>query len=166
MSKVISIFLSLTVALFVATPSFSADPTPPPGYVPPQPNQFNSDGMLAFNPDGSPLAGFNPDGSVNRNVFFFTEDGGRYLTPAELPQVQICYAMTVHKSQGSEYENLLVILPGESSPLLTRELVYTAVTRAKKSLVIAGTSLAVLQAVNNQSVRYSGLKTLMSEYLS
>jgi exodeoxyribonuclease V alpha subunit len=105
------------------------------------------------------------DGSVNRNVFFFTEDGGRYLTSAELPQVQICYAMTVHKSQGSEYENLLVILPGESSPLLTRELVYTAVTRAKKSLVIAGTSLAVLQAVNNQSVRYSGLKTLISEYL-
>ena len=106
------------------------------------------------------------DGAIRRRVFFFTEDGGRYLTPAELPQVEICFAMTVHKSQGSEYENLLVILPGESSPLLTRELVYTAVTRAKKSLVIAGTSPAVLQAVNNQSVRYSGLKTLMSEYLS
>ena len=106
------------------------------------------------------------DGAIRRRVFFFTEDGGRYLTPAELPQVEICFAMTVHKSQGSEYENLLVILPGESSPMLTRELVYTAVTRAKKSLVISGTGLAVLQAVNNQSVRYSGLKTLMSEYLS
>ena len=106
------------------------------------------------------------DGAIGRRVFFFTEDGGRYLTPAELPQVEICFAMTVHKSQGSEYENLLVILPGESSPLLTRELVYTAVTRAKKSLVISGTGLAVLQAVNNQSVRYSGLKTLMSVYLS
>jgi exodeoxyribonuclease V alpha subunit len=106
------------------------------------------------------------DGAIRRRVFFFTEDGVRYLTPAELPQVEICFAMTVHKSQGSEYENLLVILPGESSPLLTRELVYTAVTRAKKSLVISGTGLAVLQAVNNQSVRYSGLKTLMSEYLS
>ena len=105
------------------------------------------------------------DGSVNRNVFFFTEDGGRYLTPAELPQVQICYAMTVHKSQGSEYENLLVILPGESSPLLTRELVYTAVTRAKKSLVIAGTSPALLRAVNNLSLRYSGLKTLLSDHV-
>ena len=106
------------------------------------------------------------DGAIRRRVFFFTEDGGRYLTPAELPQVEICFAMTVHKSQGSEYENLLVILPGESSPMLTRELVYTAVTRAKKSLVISGTGLAVLRAVNNQSVRYSGLKTLMSEYLS
>jgi hypothetical protein len=76
MNKVISIILSLTVALFVATPSFSADPTPPPGYVPPQPNQFNSDGMLAFTPDGRPLAGFNPDGSVNRNLVPPTDPTG------------------------------------------------------------------------------------------
>ena len=102
------------------------------------------------------------DGTINRRVFFFTEEGGRYLTPAELPQVEICYAMTVHKSQGSEYENLVVILPGEDSPLLTRELVYTAVTRAKKSLTIAGSSEAFVHSINNQSTRYSGLKTLLS----
>jgi exodeoxyribonuclease V alpha subunit len=101
-------------------------------------------------------------GADQRRVFFFTEDGGRYLTPAELPQVEICYAMTVHKSQGSEYQNLVVILPGESSPLLTRELVYTAVTRAKKSLVIVGTPLAFSQSIKNQSLRYSGLKELLS----
>jgi exodeoxyribonuclease V alpha subunit len=102
------------------------------------------------------------DGVIDRRVFFFTEDGGRYLTPAELPQVEICYAMTVHKSQGSEYEYLLVILPGESSPLLTRELVYTAVTRAKSSLIIAGTTSAFSQSIKNQSVRFSGLATLLS----
>jgi exodeoxyribonuclease V alpha subunit len=102
------------------------------------------------------------DGTVNRRVFFYTEEGGRYLTPAELPQVEICYAMTVHKSQGSEYENLVFILPGEDSPLLTRELVYTAVTRAKKSLAIAGSSEAFVHSINNQSTRYSGLKTLLS----
>ena len=102
------------------------------------------------------------DGTINRRVFFFTEEGGRYLTPAELPQVEICYAMTVHKSQGSEYENLVVILPGEDSPLLTRELVYTAVTRAKKSLTIAGSPEAFVHSINNQSKRYSGLKTLLS----
>ena len=78
------------------------------------------------------------DGTINRRVYFKTEDDGRYLTPAELPQVEVCYAMTVHKSQGSEYDNLVVILPDENSPLLTRELVYTAVTRTKKSLTIAG----------------------------
>ena len=102
------------------------------------------------------------DGTVNRRVYFFTGEGGRYLTPAELPQVEICYAMTVHKSQGSEYENLVVVLPGEDSPLLTRELVYTAVTRAKKSLAVAGSSEAFLHSINNQSTRYSGLKTLLS----
>jgi exodeoxyribonuclease V alpha subunit len=102
------------------------------------------------------------DGTVNRRVFFHTEVGGRYLTPAELPQVEICYAMTVHKSQGSEYENLVVILPGEDSPLLTRELVYTAITRAKKSITVAGTSEALLHSINNQSLRYSGLKILLS----
>ena len=102
------------------------------------------------------------DGSINRRLFFYTEEGGRYLTPAELPQVEICYAMTVHKSQGSEYENVVVILPGENSPLLTRELIYTAMTRAKKSLTLAGTSEAFFHSINNQSTRYSGLKTLLS----
>lgn len=102
------------------------------------------------------------DGTINRRVFFESEDGGRYLTPAELPQFEVCYAMTVHKSQGSEYDNLVVILPDENSPLLTRELVYTAVTRTKKSLTIAGTSNAFVQSINNQSTRYSGLKTLLS----
>ena len=102
------------------------------------------------------------DGSINRRVYFKTEDGERYLTPAELPQFEVCYAMTVHKSQGSEYDNLVVILPDENSPLLTRELVYTAVTRTKKSLTIVGTSKAFLESINNESTRYSGLKTLLS----
>jgi exodeoxyribonuclease V alpha subunit len=101
------------------------------------------------------------DGSIVRRVYFDDEDKGRYLTPAELPQFEVCYAMTVHKSQGSEYENLVVILPAENSPLLTRELVYTAVTRTKKSLTIAGSSKAFVQSIKNESIRYSGLKTLL-----
>jgi hypothetical protein len=71
MNKVISIFLSLTVAVVIAPTSYAADPTPPPfppDYVAPQPQQYNKDGMLAFRPDGSPLAGFNADGSVNTNL--------------------------------------------------------------------------------------------------
>jgi exodeoxyribonuclease V alpha subunit len=102
------------------------------------------------------------DGTINRRVYFKTEDGERYLTPAELPQFEVCYAMTVHKSQGSEYDNLVVILPDENSPLLTRELVYTAVTRTKKSLTIAGSSKAFLKSINKESTRFSGLKTLLS----
>lgn len=103
------------------------------------------------------------DGTTRIKVFFSTEDGGRYLTPSELPMVELCYAMTVHKSQGSEYENLVVILPTSNSPLSTRELVYTAVTRAKKSLVIAGTEAAFEQAINNSSRRYSGLGILLNK---
>jgi len=101
------------------------------------------------------------DGTVIRRVYFKTEDGRRYLAPAELPQFEVCYAMTVHKSQGSEYDNLVVILPAENSPLLTRELIYTAVTRTKKSLTIAGSPNAFVQSIKNESLRYSGLKRLL-----
>ena len=104
------------------------------------------------------------DGSIHRRIFFPSEDGGRYLTPAELPKVELCFAMTIHKSQGSEYKNLVVILPSESSPLLTRELVYTAVTRARKSLLIAGSSEALLRSIKNQSIRYSGLSALLAQF--
>lgn len=75
MKKLISLFLSTLIAIFIAAPSYSDNPLPP-GYVPPNPNQFNSDGMLAFTPDGRPLAGFNPDGSVNRNLVPPTDPTG------------------------------------------------------------------------------------------
>jgi len=75
MKKLISLLLSTLLAIFIAAPSYSDNPLPP-GYVPPNPNQFNSDGMLAFTPDGRPLAGFNPDGSVNRNLVPPTDPTG------------------------------------------------------------------------------------------
>ena len=69
MKKVTLIVLSLVVAVFISSPSYSDSNNPlPPGYVPPLPQQFNSDGILAFKPDGSPLAGFNADGSTNTNL--------------------------------------------------------------------------------------------------
>ena len=101
------------------------------------------------------------DGAIQLRIYFRTKEGGRYLTPAELPPIMPCYAMTVHKSQGSEYNNLVFILPNEKSPLLTRELVYTAITRAKKKVLIAGSSKAFTAAVDNKSVRHSGLRKLL-----
>lgn len=103
------------------------------------------------------------DGRIYRRIFFPSESGGRYLTQAELPKVELCFAMTIHKSQGSEYQNLVVILPSESSPLLTRELVYTAVTRAKKSILIAGSSASLVRSIEHKSTRYSGLSELLSQ---
>jgi len=65
--------------------------------------------------------------------------------------------MTVHKSQGSEYDAVTVVLPSAESPLLTRELFYTAVTRARQRVRIVGTAEAIRQAVTTAARRATGL---------
>jgi exodeoxyribonuclease V alpha subunit len=67
------------------------------------------------------------------------------------------YAVTVHKSQGSEYGTVVVVLPPPASPLATRELLYTAITRARRRVVIVGDEAAVRAAIGRPSVRMSGL---------
>jgi exodeoxyribonuclease V alpha subunit len=71
-------------------------------------------------------------------VWFRTEDGLRAFEPGLLPDHESVYAMTVHKAQGSEFEAVSLLLPGEPAPLLSRELLYTAVTRARSRLTVAG----------------------------
>ena len=65
--------------------------------------------------------------------------------------------MTIHKSQGSQFDAAAVILPDPDSRLLTRELLYTAATRARRRLILAGTAEAVIGAVNRPVARASGL---------
>jgi exodeoxyribonuclease V alpha subunit len=65
--------------------------------------------------------------------------------------------MTIHKSQGSQYETAAVLLPDPSSRVLTRELLYTAVTRARRRLILVGTEEAVRAAVGRPIARASGL---------
>lgn len=103
-----------------------------------------------------------PDEHVEPMVFFPSAEGGRYLSVAELPPIEVCFSMTIHKSQGSEYSNLVVFLPSLNSPLLTRELIYTAITRAKKTVKIAGAQQAFLQAIDTVSVRSAGISSLMT----
>ncbi len=79
------------------------------------------------------------------------------LPPTRLAAIDTVYAMTVHKSQGSQYETAAVLLPDPSSRVLTRELLYTAVTRARRELVLAGTEAAVRAAVERPIARASGL---------
>jgi exodeoxyribonuclease V alpha subunit len=79
------------------------------------------------------------------------------FAPTRLTGVETVYAMTVHKSQGSEARAVTVVLPPEESPLLTRELLYTAVTRARQSVTIIGTQDAVRAAVSRKVQRASGL---------
>ena len=65
--------------------------------------------------------------------------------------------MTVHKSQGSQFDAAAVLLPDPTSHILTRELLYTAVTRARERLILAGTEEAVRVAVSRPVARASGL---------
>jgi exodeoxyribonuclease V alpha subunit len=79
------------------------------------------------------------------------------VEPTALAEVQTAYAMTIHRSQGSQYRSVSVILPGPESPLLTRQLLYTAITRAQKQVRIVGSAEAVAAAVTRQVRRASGL---------
>ncbi|MDP2314842.1 MAG: ATP-binding domain-containing protein [Pseudomonadota bacterium] len=82
----------------------------------------------------------------------------RTFSPTRLPAHETVYAMTVHKSQGSEFDRVLLVLPDEVSPVLTRELLYTGATRAKKEVVVLGSADVVRAAVEARVERSSGLE--------
>ncbi len=80
------------------------------------------------------------------------------VRPARLGAVQTMQAMTVHRSQGSQFQRISVLLPAEGSPLLTRQLLYTAVTRAERHVRVIGSEAAVRAAVSTPITRASGLR--------
>jgi exodeoxyribonuclease V alpha subunit len=80
------------------------------------------------------------------------------FSPARLSAVETVHVMTVHKSQGSQFDTVAALLPDPDSPILTRELLYTAVTRARRRLLLAGTEEAVRAAVTRPVARSSGLR--------
>src|SRR4029079_17569688 len=89
----------------------------------------------------------------------FERGGGvAMVSPARLGAVETVYAMTIHKSQGSQFGTAAVLLPPPESPLLTRELLYTGVTRAQEQLVLAGSEEAIRAAVARPVARASGLR--------
>jgi exodeoxyribonuclease V alpha subunit len=82
----------------------------------------------------------------------------RDFMPLRLPEHETAYAMTVHKSQGSEFERVLLVLPGEDSAVLTRELVYTGLTRASKEVELWSDKGIFVTAVRRKISRRSGLR--------
>lgn len=80
------------------------------------------------------------------------------LPPGRLPDVQTVHAMTVHRGQGSQFARVTVVLPPAESPLLTRELLYTAITRARTVVRVIGSEAAVRAAVTRPANRASGLR--------
>ena len=88
----------------------------------------------------------------------------RWVLPSRLDTVETVWAMTVHKSQGSEFAHVMLVLPDTPSPVLTRELIYTGVTRAKKRLTLLLASQSVLlQATAARVLRSGGLSELTQE---
>jgi exodeoxyribonuclease V alpha subunit len=92
-------------------------------------------------------------------VFFMGPDGSvRSFPPLRLPDHETVYAMTVHKSQGSEFDEVLLVLPDRDAQVLTRELIYTAITRAKEEIQIWGKEGIFLTAIQRRIQRSSGLR--------
>ncbi len=115
-------------------------------------NLFNGDiGLLAHSQSGELKA------------YFSTSDNGiRELSPARLPTNLTAWALTVHQSQGSEFDHVLLVLPEELSPVLSRELIYTAITRARKSIRIMGSRDVLEQAITARTNRQSGILDKLS----
>ncbi len=91
-------------------------------------------------------------------VFFEDADGHiRGFAPARLPEHETVYAMTVHKSQGSEFDEIVLALPDTESPVLDRPLIYTAITRARHRAEIQGPRKILEEAVKRVPDRSSGL---------
>lgn len=113
-------------------------------------NLFNGDVGVIFRKDNEIKA------------FFRDENNGiRSFYPNRLPEHETVYAMTIHKSQGSEFEKVLLLLPDQDSPLLTRELIYTGITRAKQSVEVRGKEAIFRNAVRQRIQRNSGLKAAL-----
>ena len=104
-------------------------------------------GLTLPHPDGLRVAFQLPDGRI------------KWVLPSRLDSADTVYAMTVHKAQGSEFGHTLLVLPDHPHPLLTRELIYTAVTRAKQAftLIEHGPPTVLADAVRRRTWRASGL---------
>ena len=109
---------------------------------------FNGDvGICLPDASGTPLAWFPGEGS----------EGVRAFHPAALPAFESAFAMTVHKAQGSEFDEVWLQLPRTDSRVLSRELLYTGLTRARSTLHVAGSAEVIAAALGRHAGRVSGL---------
>jgi exodeoxyribonuclease V alpha subunit len=113
-----------------------------------------------FNGDVGVVAPRQDDPAGRLAVHFRTRDPGgvRAVAVSRLPEHDTAYALSVHKSQGSEFAEVALVLPSRPSPLLTRELVYTAVTRARRRVTIYGSEAVLRTAIGRKIERASGLR--------
>jgi exodeoxyribonuclease V alpha subunit len=99
-----------------------------------------------------------PDAEGKLKVWFEQgENGLRALSLSQCPAHVTAYAMTVHKSQGSEFTHVMMLLPQNDNPVLTRELFYTGISRASETVEIWGSEDIIRQTLARKTVRHSGL---------
>ncbi len=97
-------------------------------------------------------------------VYFLKPDGSiKKVLPSRVPEHETVFAMTIHKSQGSEFNECLCVLPHTINPVLTKELIYTAITRAKTTLKIASNYAVFSQALQRRVERTGGLFEKLTE---
>ncbi len=129
-------------------------------------NQYNipiDKGMGVFNGDVGVIS-YMDDGTETLQVVF--DDGKKVVyTYKQLEELELAYAITIHKSQGSEYPAVVIPIASMPLPLLNRNVLYTAVTRAKSCVTILGTSYLLREMIanENESRRYSGLADCLGE---
>lgn len=115
----------------------------------------NDHGLGLYNGDiGITIKG--TDGRL-RVAFELPDARIREFLPSRLPEHETVYAMTIHKSQGSEFANVVMVLPDKENPIITRELVYTGITRAKTKLTVFSEMNILIKASNSPTQRESGL---------
>jgi exodeoxyribonuclease V alpha subunit len=122
----------------------------------------NHYGLKLYNGDIG-LVWPNEDGHLM--VWFEAESGFRAVTPGRLPAFETVYDMTIHKTQGSEFDNVVVVLPNEHSSLLSRELIYTGLTRAKTTVTVVGEPDVWQQGIRQRVERWAGLSEQIADRL-
>jgi len=117
----------------------------------------NDSALGLFNGD----IGIALDRGQGLRVWFLMPDGSvKSVQPSRLPEHDTAWAMTVHKSQGSEFNHAALILPTQLSPVVTRELIYTAITRARQRLSLYADERILVQAIATRTERRSGLSAI------
>ena len=84
------------------------------------------------------------------------------VSPTRLSAVDTAYAMTIHKAQGSQFRTAAVLLPEPTARILTRELLYTAATRAQERLILCGSETSIRTAIERPIARASGLRSRLA----
>jgi len=117
---------------------------------------FNGDTGLIVEQEGQLVAAFETGVDHSAAPTF------RYLALSRLPQWETAFAMTIHKSQGSEFDSVVLVYPPASLPLLTRELLYTGITRSRERVTVFAQESVLRRSLQTIGVRQSGLSQLLA----